>query len=434
MLEEFKKGLEQVILWGKEGYKVSPDGTTKSQTQDEIDEVLDEQKEQKPNIEICPHSIKSKSYKENGYPIEDCDYGLEIAQDILEKTLGKVEGYQSDDGIREHQTAIQAVKDAMKEQKPSCWNSPVMTNEMIMNEQKPDSLIYDKDLDKAAREFYLSGGADSPVDSTGLVPIVRMAEFGATWMKDRMEKEQKPAEWSEEDEKILKGIIGLIDHNQHYDVSNKDMLAWLKSLPERFNLQSKQEQNDYITPHKEFFKFIYDRLINVHKENPNVDYMRSFKERLNNLSFGEKQEWSEEDEEMFQEALTDIIYAKNELNKKGCEGLAKSALDAFNWLNMRFKSLRPQPQGIYQQVVKGLRDMCDRYEQNGMFTDERARDFLGNVRVKCKDAIECAAILDEPSWKPSEAQLMALHSVIDDESDTIGNEQLKLLYNDLKKL
>ena len=45
-------------------------------------------------------------------------------------------------------------------------------------------------------------------------------------------------------------------------------------------------------------------------------------------------------------------------------------------------------------------------------------------------------ILDmlRPSWKPSEAQLMALHSVIDDESDTIENEQLKSLYNDLKKL
>jgi chaperonin cofactor prefoldin len=66
-------------------------------------------------------------------------------------------------------------------------------------EQEPDSLIYDKDLDKAAREFYLSGGADSPVDSTGLVPIVRMAEFGATWMKERMEKEQKPAKWSDTD-------------------------------------------------------------------------------------------------------------------------------------------------------------------------------------------------------------------------------------------
>lgn len=51
------------------------------------------------------------------YPIEDCDYGLEIAYDILEKTLGKVRGYQTDDGIREHQTAIKAVKDAMEEQK-----------------------------------------------------------------------------------------------------------------------------------------------------------------------------------------------------------------------------------------------------------------------------------------------------------------------------
>ena len=51
------------------------------------------------------------------YPIEDCDYGLEIAYDILKKTFGKVRGYQTDDGIREHQTAIKAVKDAMEEQK-----------------------------------------------------------------------------------------------------------------------------------------------------------------------------------------------------------------------------------------------------------------------------------------------------------------------------
>lgn len=68
-------------------------------------------------------------------------------------------------------------------------------------EQKPDSLIYDKDLDKAAREFYLSGGAASLVDSTGLVPIVRMAEFGATWMKERMEKEQKPC-WNPSEEDV----------------------------------------------------------------------------------------------------------------------------------------------------------------------------------------------------------------------------------------
>ena len=43
------------------------------------------------------------------------------------------------------------------------------------------------------------------------------------------QKAQKQ-EWSDEDKRILKGIIGLVDHNQHYNVSNKEMLAWLKSL------------------------------------------------------------------------------------------------------------------------------------------------------------------------------------------------------------
>ena len=43
------------------------------------------------------------------------------------------------------------------------------------------------------------------------------------------QKAQKQ-EWNEEDKRILKGIIGLVDHNQHYNVSNKEMLDWLKSL------------------------------------------------------------------------------------------------------------------------------------------------------------------------------------------------------------
>ena len=36
--------------------------------------------------------------------------------------------------------------------------------------------------------------------------------------------------WSEEDERILKGIIGKIDHDQTYGVSKADMLSFLKSL------------------------------------------------------------------------------------------------------------------------------------------------------------------------------------------------------------
>ena len=109
-------------------------------------------------------------------------------------------------------------------------------------------------------------------------------------------------EWSKEDERKLQRCIEIVESWEgDYDIAYTPYSNFLKSL----RPQSKQKQNDYITPHKEFFKFIYDRLIYVHRENPNVDYMRSFKERLNNLSFGEKQEWSEEDEDKVVQYLHD---------------------------------------------------------------------------------------------------------------------------------
>ena len=56
-------------------------------------------------------------------------------------------------------------------------------------------------------------------------------EFRMGDMKMKVvENEQKPVEWSEEDERIFKGIYGKIDHGQSYNVSKVDMLAWLKSL------------------------------------------------------------------------------------------------------------------------------------------------------------------------------------------------------------
>ena len=52
------------------------------------------------------------------------DYGIDSlwhAQNILERTLGKVDGYQSDDGILEHKCAITAVK-KLYGQKPTVWS------------------------------------------------------------------------------------------------------------------------------------------------------------------------------------------------------------------------------------------------------------------------------------------------------------------------
>ena len=51
------------------------------------------------------------------------------------------------------------------------------------------------------------------------------------------------------------------------------------------------------TPNKEFFQWIYDRLVNVHNENPNVDYMISFKRRIEELSV-DKPSWKPSKEHM----------------------------------------------------------------------------------------------------------------------------------------
>lgn len=47
--------------------------------------------------------------------------------------------------------------------------------------------------------------------------------------------------------------------------------------------KSKPTEHSYITPNSKFFQWIYDRLKNVYNENPNVDYMLSLKERIEDM-------------------------------------------------------------------------------------------------------------------------------------------------------
>jgi hypothetical protein len=151
-----------------------------------------------------------------------------VHRDITcEQILGWLEKQKEPDctaEIKEWKKDFDRIRKEHYGQKPSCWDSPIMTHEMIMEkqkEQKPE-LYYDKELDNAAMEFYLSGGAKSPVDSTGLVPMVKMAEFGATWMKERMEKEKKPVnnpKWTEltwEDINYLEDLMSKV----HYEFRN----------------------------------------------------------------------------------------------------------------------------------------------------------------------------------------------------------------------
>lgn len=61
--------------------------------------------------------IEDEEYDGEDYGID----GLWHAKNILEKTLGKVEGYQTDDGILDHKCAISAV-DKLYKQKSAEWS------------------------------------------------------------------------------------------------------------------------------------------------------------------------------------------------------------------------------------------------------------------------------------------------------------------------
>ena len=84
------------------------------------------------------------------------------------------------------------------------------------------------DLERAILRGFLCAGVEN-------VPVGIIKETAKECLA-----QMNPAEWSEEDKRILIGIIGLIDHNQHYDVDNKEMLDWLRSL----RPQSRQEWSE----------------------------------------------------------------------------------------------------------------------------------------------------------------------------------------------
>ena len=106
------------------------------------------------------------------------DYGIDSlwhAKNILEKTLGEVEGYQTDDGILDHKCAISFI-DKLYKQKPAEWSEEDESNfQGIIDELKankhhaPDSDLptYDRFLSwfKSLKERYVWKPSDEQIDA-----------------------------------------------------------------------------------------------------------------------------------------------------------------------------------------------------------------------------------------------------------------------------
>ena len=76
------------------------------------------------------------------------------------------------------------------------------------------------------------------LDSTGFQYPLYFAELGVKW-----QKEQKPAEWSEEDVEILKLIIARLHSHPNVSAEEYDKdYNWLKTLKDRFTWKPSDEQ------------------------------------------------------------------------------------------------------------------------------------------------------------------------------------------------
>ena len=124
--------------------------------------------------------------------------------------------------------------------------------------------------------------------------------------------DEQKQEWGEDDERILNELL------DHCNTENATWYNWLKSL------RPQQKQNNMITPNKKFFQWIYDRLINVHKEDPNVDYMISFKKRI------EESSWKPSEEQMLY--LLAVINEPNNAGSESCHLVLKELYEQLKTL------------------------------------------------------------------------------------------------------
>ena len=162
-------------------------------------------------------------------------------------------------------------------------------------------------------------------------------------------------DWSEEDEKMLDKVCCLISPGTILNTSNADycleLKQWIVSLQERiFKLsrtQPKQEWSEEDERNKDravFYARHYQRTEAETKGSEECiswlkDLPFSLKKKNEDVAKLCSNEWSEEDEKPFADALSALKYAFEDLTDKKSFDSAKDVKEAFDWMQARFKAL-----------------------------------------------------------------------------------------------
>lgn len=163
-------------------------------------------------------------------------------------------------------------------------------------------------------------------------------------LKNRIVKEQKSEEFNEY--KIIKKHITEDSLSSEVNkrltecgwyVTDEKLKEW--SEEDKRKLNRIYEILGHAADDKGFL--ISKRIIGDNEAIELQDFLKSLKDRRNfpKSNTNSPSGWSDEDEEMFDEALTGVLLAKNRMNDTGCIGLAERFEKAYKWL----ESFRPRP-------------------------------------------------------------------------------------------
>ena len=170
--------------------------------------------------------IEDEEYNSEDYGID----GLWHAKNILEETLGKVDGYQSDDGILEHKCAITVVNKLYK-QKPD-WGEE---DEDIINK----ILCICNDFE---RSFEIS-----PLSTKVIKEDVDKIH---NWLKSLKDRIQPKVELTQLDKNILEAAIAFVEQNNHFNcwrgVDKHTVLSALYSLRPQNTWKPSKEQMEVL--------------------------------------------------------------------------------------------------------------------------------------------------------------------------------------------
>lgn len=172
----------------------------------------------------------------------------------------------------------------------------------------------------------------------------------------------KTAKWSGEDEKMLQSII---EDFRAGKVSTIGQEQWLKSLPERFSLQPKQEWSEEDEKDMAHIIRILDDCYAYGKHDLSKTDHENLVNTLKSFRSQQKVEWNEEDEEIW---FTLITFFKGYLQKYPplCKDEETQVNRILSWLNTRIKSFRlHRHYKPTEDQMKALKNISYGFYQNG---------------------------------------------------------------------